>query len=487
VAVLDQHTRAIVISVVYDGPPEAGKTTSVRALARSFGREAYTPEERNGRTVYFDWLEHTGGRFNGAPIRFEIVSVPGQRRWTRRRGYFLDRADVVVFVGDTTRPAWPETLSRIDELRARLAARDGTPVGIVLQANKRDRADAVPMAEVRAGAAAGGIALVESVAQDGVGVREAFVFAVRLALDRVREEQLQGRLGVGRTTLGATAEVLELLRGLEEGPTPLAPERPPPGLQLVDDTPPALAPVPPPDGAPRPPSHDVPSGFVWPPIDGRIVLRDAASQCGEARVAPDGGWTAGDDVEWRIYSSGGAAFDSMEEGHRALIAWARLHAGALPLLSTRRCIVLGETGDGAWRLWQMVRREPSLRDLFLNDARHGDAQTVARRLAEVGRLLADAQARCDAAALPLPCTLDTIGVARRDQPVYVALMHHPVPPATARTSAEDVARELASLLRDRPASELAELRAALRGVQPREFGLERGALISELLTGMLAA
>ena len=74
-AVVDQQDGAIVLSIVYDGAPLAGKTSSVRALARSFGREVYTPEEQDGRTVYFDWLEHTGGRFDGAPIRCRIVSV----------------------------------------------------------------------------------------------------------------------------------------------------------------------------------------------------------------------------------------------------------------------------------------------------------------------------------------------------------------------------------------------------------------------------
>ena len=87
---------AVVISVVYDGPPRAGKTTSVRAPARSFGREVFTPEERDGRTVHFDCLEHVGGRFDGAPIHCQVVSVPGQKRWRRRRAHFLERADVVI-------------------------------------------------------------------------------------------------------------------------------------------------------------------------------------------------------------------------------------------------------------------------------------------------------------------------------------------------------------------------------------------------------
>jgi hypothetical protein len=59
---------AVVVSVVYDGPPQAGKTTSVRALARSFGREIYTPEEQDGRTVHFDWLEGARGLQRGGVV-----------------------------------------------------------------------------------------------------------------------------------------------------------------------------------------------------------------------------------------------------------------------------------------------------------------------------------------------------------------------------------------------------------------------------------
>ncbi|HEY0993983.1 MAG TPA: GTPase domain-containing protein, partial [Kofleriaceae bacterium] len=205
------------ISVVYDGPPQAGKTTSVRALARSFGREVYTPEERNGRTVHFDWMEHVGGRFDGSPIHCQVVSVPGQKRWTRRRAHFLDRADVVVFVGDTTAEGWPETVARLAALRADLDGRDGPPVGLVFQANKRDCADAVAFDEVKARAASARTAVVESSAADGTGVREAFVFAVRLALDRVREDHQRGRSTRGRTGFGDArgSELLDLVRGLD--------------------------------------------------------------------------------------------------------------------------------------------------------------------------------------------------------------------------------------------------------------------------------
>ena len=398
-AAVDQEDQAIVISVVYDGPPAAGKTTSVRALARSFGREVYTPEERAGRTVFFDWLEHVGGRFDGAPIRCQIASVPGQRRWTRRRAHFLDRADVVVFVGDTSAAGWPDTVVRLHELRAWLDGRDGVPVGVVFQANKRDAADAVPIETVRDRARAERLAMVESVAQDGTGVREAFGFAVRLARDRVRELQQRGGLPTDRPAFGSGTELLELLRGLDGAPTDAA------APEIV-----AAAP----NLAARAPNQDVPSGFVWPPIEGRIVLREAAEIGPAARVTTTGDCVAGLGTGWRFHSSAAAVFDDLDRGRAALVAWARIHVGAQALLSRRRCIVLAETGDGRWRLWQIVQSEPSLRELF-SDHLADHARTTSR-------MLADAATLFEAAALSWPCTLDTIGVAERDRPVFVGLV-----------------------------------------------------------------
>src|SRR5262245_57861088 len=122
---LDPETDEVVIRVVYDGPPEAGKTTSVRALAGSLGCAMYTPEQKDGRTVFFDWLDYTERLFESHRIRCQVVSVPGQSILAPRQQSLLRNADVVVFVADTTRehlnglPAYltklSRTLSRDDE------------------------------------------------------------------------------------------------------------------------------------------------------------------------------------------------------------------------------------------------------------------------------------------------------------------------------------------------------------------------------------
>src|ERR1700754_2058795 len=126
-AVLDPARNEIVIRVVYDGPPEAGKTTSLRALAASLARPAVSPEEDlHGRTRWFDWMEYLGGRFEGCQIRCQIVSVPGQRELAARRRRVVAGADVVVFVADSAVSETHRTVAYLQELRAMLEVTPGS-------------------------------------------------------------------------------------------------------------------------------------------------------------------------------------------------------------------------------------------------------------------------------------------------------------------------------------------------------------------------
>src|SRR3569833_3291007 len=92
-AVIDPRNDTIVIRVVYDGAPMAGKSTSVCALGRGLGSPVYSPAQVGGRTLYFDWLDYTGGQFEGRKIRCQIISVPGQATLAPRRRRLLESAD----------------------------------------------------------------------------------------------------------------------------------------------------------------------------------------------------------------------------------------------------------------------------------------------------------------------------------------------------------------------------------------------------------
>src|SRR5262249_17503275 len=161
----------VVIRVVYDGAPLAGKSTSVRALGRGLGTAVTTPGEIKGRTLYFDWLDYTGGLFEGRRIRCQVISVPGQATLAPRRRRLLERADVVVFVGDSSPSGFQADRPSLKGLCGVLDGLGEPRVGIVFQANKRDCPEAVPLKNLRAMLEEmGPIGLIESVATAGVGI-----------------------------------------------------------------------------------------------------------------------------------------------------------------------------------------------------------------------------------------------------------------------------------------------------------------------------
>jgi signal recognition particle receptor subunit beta len=394
---LTRGRDALVVRLVYDGPPLSGKTTSLRALAEGMAREVVSPAEASGRTLFFDWLEYVGGSFEGIPIHCQIVSVPGQQTLTRRRRALLAEADAVVLVINSVAAHLPAAQAHLDELRELLAAQAAPRPGLVVQANYRDQPEASPLAELRQELGLDGLAVVESVATENHGIRDVFVLAVRLALDRAREQLRLGQLGSGAAD--DPSALLALLKSLDgEGP-------PPPSAVRVEAVEPPPADGPP--GVPRLPDSSAPSGRVWPPIDGRGILHAASAPGAVPRRAADGSWWLRQGV-WYYHSAPRHEFAQLDDAKEELLHWAQRHSAAFERLSPQRCIALAETGRGAWRLWQVVRVEESLRQQLKAALEKSSPEDAANLLsAGIARLL-EARAAF-AAPPPLPCRLDLIG------------------------------------------------------------------------------
>lgn len=367
-AVLDPRNDTVVIRVVYDGAPMAGKSTSVAALGRGLGSKVYSPAQVSGRTLYFDWLEYTGGLFEGHRIRCQIISVPGQAALAPRRRRLLESADAVVFVGDSSPAGFISDRGSLSSLARMLEQVSGPPVGLVLQANKRDHSHAIPVDQVRSMMESMGLraGVVESVANQGVGIREAFVFAVRLALDRVREQMRTGQLPRAQPQFDSPQELLDLLKKSEEGNKKYAAEA---GLvrarvsdvqsesivseaivrATLESEPVAKGYV------PATPDDRVESGLVWPPVDGRTVLHEIAKTRIQLSCSEQGDWSGVSDGRWQIYSAASEVFDDVNAGRMVLVEAARSHASAERGRSTDACVALAGDGSGRYRLWRITR------------------------------------------------------------------------------------------------------------------------------------
>ena len=459
-AVIDEQRGVLVVRIVYDGPALSGKTTSLKALARGVSSQVETPAETGGRTLFFDWVDYVGGLFDGRQIRCQIVSVPGQRELWARRQALVETADAMVLVLDTRQGEWDFSLDWVRQT-VPYCRRGDPPVGLVLQANKRDAPDAVPAHAMRdALNRIAPIAVVPSTATTGDGIREAFVLAVRLALDRVRALASAGRLLSGTPEVDSPEQLLERLRGLDGGVAPAVP-RPTPGLveaisAELDAIEGARRPssLPPSDDQERPfvPDPLMPGGMIWPPVDGRALLHEVASLDIRPTRVGRADW-CGSGSGFRFHSLGGAVFPDLQSARNELIEWARQHAANLAHLSQGRAVILADAGGGRLRLWQIVRAEATLRERLAAALPLPDPEHVAQELLDVAMQLASARDHFARTTVPLPCTLWTVGASSSSRPMFVGLM----PARDSRLPAEPSGREL--ILREL-APQLRELRRA---------------------------
>jgi signal recognition particle receptor subunit beta len=220
VAVYDPLLRRLVARVVYDGPAFSGKTTNVARICEilpvSKRTEVYTPGALKGRTMFFDWLEVDVGTIGSLPVTCQVLSVPGQRARSYRRRPLVHSADAVVYVADSRESVSSETRRVYALMRRYLRERDEA-VPYVVQANKRDAEDAVPIASLRSTLRLPThVPMLPAVASAGEGVRETFNAAVKAAIRFAHAKASErGLAGVTGSAQNAD-ELLDALHSLED-------------------------------------------------------------------------------------------------------------------------------------------------------------------------------------------------------------------------------------------------------------------------------
>jgi hypothetical protein len=169
------------------------------------------------------------------------------------------------------------------------------------------------------------------------------------------------------------------------------------------------------------PDPMMPGGFIWPPVDGRVLLHEVA-ELGITPVRTSRGdwWASGQGC--LFHSAKSAIFTSADRGRQALIEWARLHATNLRRLSPGRTVVLASAGHSQFRLWQLIRAEQALRERLATALVQTDPLLLAGELVDAAAHLLEARASLHTEDLPLPCTLWTISGDLRAQPRFIGLM-----------------------------------------------------------------
>lgn len=172
----DPKTKEIQLKIVYYGAGLSGKTTNVQqvhnimpAPTRS---ELVSLATEQDRTLYFDFMAFDAGQINGNNIRISLFTVPGQQPYNRTRREVLKGVDGVVFVADSSNAKWAANIDSLNNMVDNLANYkiDVKHFPLVIQYNKRDLSDAMPVEKMENDLNTLKVPSFECIALEGKGV-----------------------------------------------------------------------------------------------------------------------------------------------------------------------------------------------------------------------------------------------------------------------------------------------------------------------------
>lgn len=143
--------REINFKIVYYGPGLSGKTTNIKQIYDQVPSESkgdmVSLATEDERTLFFDFLPLDLGSVNGFKTRFHLYTVPGQVFYNSSRKLILRGVDGVVFVADSAPNRLRANAESLRNLRENLTEYNLSldEVPMVIQVNKRDLPDALPM------------------------------------------------------------------------------------------------------------------------------------------------------------------------------------------------------------------------------------------------------------------------------------------------------------------------------------------------------
>ena len=183
--------------VVFYGPGMSGKTTNLEIVHQK------APEENKGeltsistdgdRTLFFDFMPLDLGNVAGMRTKFQLYTVPGQVYYNSTRKLVLQGVDGIIFVADSDPDKMDENVESYANLIENLAeyGKDIRELPHVIQYNKRDLPNALPVAEIDKIMNKFGVPTFEAVAYTGEGVFPTLKTLAAMVLESI--EKIDGR------------------------------------------------------------------------------------------------------------------------------------------------------------------------------------------------------------------------------------------------------------------------------------------------------
>lgn len=185
---INYASREINCKIVYYGPGLCGKTTNLQYVYQKTAADAkgkmISLATETERTLFFDFLPLALGEIRGFKTRFHLYTVPGQVFYDASRKLILKGVDGVVFVADSQEERYDANIESLDNLRYNLTEQgyDLDKLPYIIQYNKRDLPNVMPLDEMRKDLNPTGVPDFEACAATGEGVFETLKAVAKLIL-----------------------------------------------------------------------------------------------------------------------------------------------------------------------------------------------------------------------------------------------------------------------------------------------------------------
>jgi len=187
-------TMQMTAKIVYYGPGLCGKTTNLHWIhhktAPGSRGDMVSLETETDRTLFFDLLPLEVGVIGGLKVRLQLYTVPGQVFYNATRKLVLKGVDGIVFVADSQQAAQDANGESMGNLHENLSELGLTldQVPFVLQYNKRDIRNIVPVEAMNKALNPLGAPAFEAAALHGIGVFETLKAISKQAIGQIRKK-----------------------------------------------------------------------------------------------------------------------------------------------------------------------------------------------------------------------------------------------------------------------------------------------------------
>ncbi len=192
---INYSSREINCKIVFYGPGLCGKTTNLQWIYKKTNPESkgkmISLATETERTLFFDFLPLALGEIRGFKTRFHLYTVPGQVFYDASRKLILKGVDGIVFVADSQIERMEANIESIENLRSNLAEQGYNidTVPLIIQYNKRDLPNVVPVEEMRKSLNSRNVPDFEAVASEGRGVFDTLKAIAKMVIMQLKKGQ----------------------------------------------------------------------------------------------------------------------------------------------------------------------------------------------------------------------------------------------------------------------------------------------------------